>query len=389
MSEKRKDSKGRILNKGESQRKDGTYEYKFVDKDRRRKSVYAPTLKKLREKEKEVVKNQLNGKLNIANKITLADCCNAFIFSKKVKPRTRETNQYLLKTIGKYPLAQMEIGKITDVDCELFNVQIARDYAETTCKQIGILLKGCFEYAIKKHFAINNYYIDIDWRCYECGGGYNTDALTKEEYELFLNFVEHDLTYAWYSPHIRFLKEAGLRVSEFIALAFEDIDFENKLLRVHRQLPTNNGKITNLKTPTSHNRIPLTSEAVQALKELIGRCYNPIETTDWSGETIHLFVLSKRGKLYTREAFDHLFQRINHAYNEHLNRSVRITPHVLRHTCATHMLLDGVSIPTVQRILRHSSPETTLTIYTQIQEKDLVNELSRVYDKNYDKKSPA
>lgn len=51
MSEKRKDSKGRILRTGESQRKDGTYMYRYIDIRRNREAVYASTLEELRAKE--------------------------------------------------------------------------------------------------------------------------------------------------------------------------------------------------------------------------------------------------------------------------------------------------------------------------------------------------
>lgn len=44
MSNKRKDSKGRILHTGESQRKDGTYDYRYTDSTNKRHSIYAPTL---------------------------------------------------------------------------------------------------------------------------------------------------------------------------------------------------------------------------------------------------------------------------------------------------------------------------------------------------------
>ena len=55
MSEKRKDSRGRILKDGESQRKNGTYMYRYADIHKRRKYVYAKTLEDLR-KQEELVK---------------------------------------------------------------------------------------------------------------------------------------------------------------------------------------------------------------------------------------------------------------------------------------------------------------------------------------------
>ena len=55
MSNKRKDSKGRILHTGESQRKDGTYDYRYTDSTNKRHSIYAPTLEELRMKEEEIL----------------------------------------------------------------------------------------------------------------------------------------------------------------------------------------------------------------------------------------------------------------------------------------------------------------------------------------------
>lgn len=50
VSEKRKDSKGRILKDGESQRKNGTYDYRYTDCHQKRRCIYAKTLTELRKK---------------------------------------------------------------------------------------------------------------------------------------------------------------------------------------------------------------------------------------------------------------------------------------------------------------------------------------------------
>ena len=54
--QRRKDSKGRVLKTGESQRKDGSYMYRYIDTQGNRKSAYAPDLNALREKEDEIQK---------------------------------------------------------------------------------------------------------------------------------------------------------------------------------------------------------------------------------------------------------------------------------------------------------------------------------------------
>ena len=52
---RRKDNKGVVLKDGESQRKNGTYDYRYVTRDGKRHSIYAKTLKELREKENQLI----------------------------------------------------------------------------------------------------------------------------------------------------------------------------------------------------------------------------------------------------------------------------------------------------------------------------------------------
>ena len=54
MAERRKDRSGRVLKEGESQRKDGSYDYRWRTPDGRRHSIYAKSLELLREKEEEL-----------------------------------------------------------------------------------------------------------------------------------------------------------------------------------------------------------------------------------------------------------------------------------------------------------------------------------------------
>ena len=72
MSEKRKDNKGRNLFTGESQRKDGSYMYRFSVAGKR-KTIYAPTLNELRQKEK-AIRQDIDDGISISNsEITVAE----------------------------------------------------------------------------------------------------------------------------------------------------------------------------------------------------------------------------------------------------------------------------------------------------------------------------
>ena len=62
MAKSRKDNKGRVLRKGETQRSnDGKYVYTYVDPEGKRRSIYSKDIMELREREKELIKAQLDG----------------------------------------------------------------------------------------------------------------------------------------------------------------------------------------------------------------------------------------------------------------------------------------------------------------------------------------
>ena len=67
----RKDNKGRVLEKGESQRTDGTYMYRWTDLSKKRQTLYARTLNELRQKELQVTKTKINMKINLKKPIDI------------------------------------------------------------------------------------------------------------------------------------------------------------------------------------------------------------------------------------------------------------------------------------------------------------------------------
>ena len=67
MADRRKDSSRRVLKEGESQRKDGSYDYRWRTSDGKRHSIYAKTLDELREKEAAILRDKSDGIRTDAN----------------------------------------------------------------------------------------------------------------------------------------------------------------------------------------------------------------------------------------------------------------------------------------------------------------------------------
>ena len=76
--ERRKDNKGRVLKEGESQRKDGRYQYRWTDLYGKRRTTYALDLKTLREKEDEVQEKQRSGVKAFSSDMTVLELIAKF-----------------------------------------------------------------------------------------------------------------------------------------------------------------------------------------------------------------------------------------------------------------------------------------------------------------------
>lgn len=138
----------------------------------------------------------------------------------------------------------------------------------------------------------------------------------------------------------------GIRLSELYGLDVEDVDFYNGVIDVIGKKGKN-------------REIPIGSMAIKSLKK-----YKPFREN-------HLFETKHIGAkaLFINHSGNRLGKRsIQNSVSKHLkmiSEKEHLSPHVLRHTFATHMLDNGADLMAVQELLGHASPDTT-QIYTHI-----------------------
>ena len=147
----------------------------------------------------------------------------------------------------------------------------------------------------------------------------------------------------------------GCRVSELASMSLTDVDLHEGLARVM-------GK------GSKERIVPLGRSAVAALERWFtdeGR--GQMVPKQWARRTDSQAVfLNQRGRRITRQG---VWLIVRH-YGEMVGLSDLLTPHVLRHSCATHMLNGGADIRFVQELLGHSSISTT-QIYTRVSKERL------------------
>ena len=174
-------------------------------------------------------------------------------------------------------------------------------------------------------------------------------VLTSEEVELLLEQPKNvDLKGTRDKAMLEFAYATGMRVTEIISLNTEDVNLEDGYVTCHRRDKT--------------RTIPLGSMALKALKEYIDDA-RPILIKD---ENIKALFVNINGKRLTRQGF----WKIVKYYKEQAHISKDITPHVLRHSFATHLLQNGAELKAIQTMLGHSDISST-QVYMQFQDESL------------------
>lgn len=149
---------------------------------------------------------------------------------------------------------------------------------------------------------------------------------------------------------IETLYGTGTRVSEVCGLSFGDIDLDSALMRV-------------LGKRSKERIVPLGRHAVRTLAEWLDEGRSELMPQRWrSRDDSAAIFLGSKGTRLTRQAVWQILQKRSLAAGIPV---ASISPHVLRHSCATHLLDNGADIRTVQELLGHASISTT-QIYTKV-----------------------
>jgi len=152
------------------------------------------------------------------------------------------------------------------------------------------------------------------------------------------------------------LYSTGVRVSELVSLNWSDIDFQLGIIRV-------------IGKGSKERIVPIGEVALQALRD-----YGAEQARKWRraarGETA-VFLNHRGGRITTRSV-----ARIVEKHLKAAGIPVRMGPHGLRHTFATHLLNGGADLRVIQELLGHASLSTTQR-YTHVN----LDQLTAVYDR--------
>lgn len=396
----RKDSKGRVLHKGEIERKKyNNYAYQYYDMYHVRRIIYASDLPELREKEKEIEADSFEGIDSFAAKnMSFNQAFSNYISLMKPTYKNEHTynnyiyryNHYVKNSFGK-----LKVGKIKYSDIKRFYNEILfeKGYSLNTLETIHITINPVFRLLVRDGIIRYNPATDVMKEMKKVWNGHIKErrALTEQEQRVFLEYTREHPVYMYWLPAYIILLGTGLRIGELVGLRWDDVDMDRRIISVNHQMiyAKNEEKgvyerrITTPKTPNSIRQIPMLEIVYQAFlqqkeyQEQFWKCdveidgYKNFIFTSVNKNVCLSKTITERINIICDAYHD---QELKLAQEE--NREPFILPHFschsLRHTFCTRLCENEVNVKVIQALMGHSDIKVTLNIYAEVMENKTV-----------------
>ena len=406
----RKDPKGRALRKGEIYREsDGRYAYGYVDPYGKRKFIYSKDLKKLREREEKLFKDQLDGlNVYVMGKASLNFVFDRYISTKSELRETTYTNYtYMYDRFVREGFGKRKIGEIKYSDVLYFYYDLLNDRGlqVNTLETIHTVLHPTFQLAVRDDIIRNNPSDGVmaEIKKKNTKKKNMRHALTIEQQRAFMNYIASSPVFVHWNPIFTVLLGTGCRIGEVVGLRWSDVDMEKRTIDINHSMtyyPRRTDtykcefKVSLPKTEAGIRILPMMQPVYEALQSEYERqkedgfCTAVVD--GMSG-----FIFSNRfGMIHNPAAINRAIRRIIEAHNaeeiikaKKEKREPVIIPHFschhLRHTFCSRFCENETNIKIIQEIMGHPSIETTMDIYAEVnsdKKKESIEKLTKNLD---------
>lgn len=389
------DNRHRRLKKGEYQKENGDYLFRWTTRDGKRHTVGATTLEELRRKEEKIARNKADGIKQCAQNVLLNDIFGLWKVTKRgLKPNTYQNyvwcyEQYIWNdSVGQTPIQSLKRSDLKRFYNRLYE---ERHLKISTIDNVHTVLHQVIQIAVDDDYIRKNI---SDNLLKELKQSHNVDeshkkALTVQEQNLFMDFINSDTSKYnhWYNIFAVMLG-TGMRVGECTGLRWQDIDIEKGIVDVNHTLVYychNTGRnekgnkcyfgINTPKTKAGCRQIPMQDYVKEAfIREREYQEYNGISCKqEVEGYTDFIFV-NRFGNCQHQGTLNKALRRIirdcNDKQFEKGGENPLLLPnfscHSLRHSFVTRLIEADVAIPVIQQLAGHSRSDVTLDVYTTV-----------------------
>lgn len=376
-----KSLKGKELGIGISQRKDGLYQARFVNRFGKRQTIYAKTYNEINQKLR-TEQYEDEKQVNVVKKdITLNEWYDIWqnTCKKNCRNSTKESYAIHYRRI-KSDLGWRKLKALNLVTMQDAINQLDSDNERSNSKKIlvDLLNKALDSDLITKNVAkqINTIVSKEDKK--------ERRVLTISETEKFLKMAEEKYYYNLFVLAL----ETGMRVGELCGLQWSDVDLNKKVIHVQHTLCyfSKDGKyifeMHDTKTNNGKRLIPLTSRAIKILRkqkiqkqEIVFRGKVALEGYE------DLVFVTKNNQPTQQFLVQECMGLIIKSIQKKDASFKRFTPHTFRHTFATRAIENGMQPKTLQRLLGHGTLQMTMDLYCHVTEDTLFEEMKKMEQK--------
>ena len=389
----RKDNKGRALRKGETYREsDNRYSYSYKDIYGKRKFIYAKDLKKLREREAILIKDQLDGlDIYVAGKAKLNFVFDRYISTKTELRETTYTNYvYMYDRFIRDGFGENKIGDIKYSDVLYFYYDLINNKGLqiNSLETIHTILHPTFQLAVRDEIIRNNPSDGVmaEIKKKSKDKKKTRHALTVEQQRAFMNYIAESPVYNNWNLIFTVLLGTGCRIGEVVGLRWSDVDLEKRTIDINHSMtyyPRKKDtykcefKVSLPKTESGIRVIPMMEPVYEVLKEEYDKRkeegFCPVVVDGMSG----FIFINRFGMIHSPASINRAIRRIYESYNaeeivkaKKEKREPLLIPHFschhLRHTFCSRFCENETNIKVIQQIMGHASVETTMDIYAEI-----------------------
>lgn len=406
-SSKRRDSKGRVLEKGEYQKDSGVYEYRYKDIYGKSRSIYSWRLtasdpqpkgkascEPLRDMKLAIDKDLHNNiDTYTAQTTTLNDRFDIYIESKiNLRRSTKQNYIYMYDNYVRDTVGQMKMCDINySIIQRLYNSMITKyGFKPNSMESLHTVLNPIFDRAVWDSIIESNPCPKAMKQLRE-SDAWNKEkkvALTREEQKVFMDFLSTSPKYKHWTNIMVVLLGTGMRIGECLGLTWQSCKFNTGEIIVDHTLnyrKQEDGHCRHYveflpKTKAGIRSIPIFDEVRTALLEEKER-QDRVGTAGTVIDGLSDWVFTNRyGTVFKPRSINKAITRICEAYNEAERENAKVegreplllphfTCHQLRHTFCTRLCEVEPRPKVVQAIMGHAKIETTMDVYAEVEER--------------------